>query len=306
MLFTIPQKKILFNDGEAVPTKVQILRVGNFSHPEYGKLSITKDILNTMVKNFNDKVRGVELSIDYAHNADKESAAWIKTLSLENDSNELWAEVEWTPVGKEKVSNKEFRYLSADFHFQYEDNEKKKSYGPTLFGAGLTNRPFVKHMHPIIFSEYQNENNQEKKKMENEDMKKENESLKKQLADIQLKMEADKKKAEEEKVLAEKKSTFDKMLSEGKVVEAQRDSYLANDFQKFVSLASNVNLSEQGHSATKKTTETEKKGDAQDKILKLAEEKVSSKKSANLSEAIKAVLSENKDLSAEYNKSQEF
>ena len=45
------------------------------------------------------------------------------------------------------------RYISADFDFNYVDSESKISFGPTLLGAGFTNRPHIKEMQPIILSE---------------------------------------------------------------------------------------------------------------------------------------------------------
>jgi phage I-like protein len=106
-----------------------------------------------MIKNFSEKIRGIDLMIDFSHNSEGEAAGWIKNLNLSDNGDQLWAVVDWTPTGKKSLENKSFKYISADFSFNYKDNEKRNNHGPTLFGAGLTNRPVVKAMSPIVLSE---------------------------------------------------------------------------------------------------------------------------------------------------------
>ncbi len=145
-----------------LPNKIQLLRAGNFFH-DGREIEVDQKDLENMVRNFSEKVRGIDLMIDFSHNSEGEAAGWIKELILSDDKAELWAEVDWTPVGKERLANKSFKYISADFSFAYKDNETLKDYGPTLFGAGLTNRPVVKQMEPIVLSEIKSINiNQEK------------------------------------------------------------------------------------------------------------------------------------------------
>ncbi len=86
-----------------VPNIIQILRVGTFHHPQYGTFEVTSQHLADMVKNWKEKVRGVDVAIDYAHESDKVAAAWIEDLYLagENNNTELWAKPKWTPAGKQ-------------------------------------------------------------------------------------------------------------------------------------------------------------------------------------------------------------
>ena len=128
--------------------KMQILRVGTFQDPRYGKFSITKKMLGEMVQNFESGVRGVVPALDYKHESEGISAGWFKHLYL--DGNELWAEIEMTPRGEKVLSDKEFGYVSADFDTEYRDNETGKNFGCVLLGAGLTNRPVVKRMESVI------------------------------------------------------------------------------------------------------------------------------------------------------------
>jgi len=142
-------------------TNVQLMRAGQYFHGWYGEFDITREVFESMVNNFDAKVRGVELAIDYFHESGGVAAGWIKKLYIKGEGKqpaELWAEVEWTPEGERRIREKELRYLSADFTLDYDDSDEKGQkdathYGATLFGAGLTNRPFIKRMKKVLSEE---------------------------------------------------------------------------------------------------------------------------------------------------------
>lgn len=318
---------------KVVPADVQIMRVGTFFSDENGKLNITTDMLQNMVKNFTDRVRGVDLAIDYKHDADDVAAGWIKQLYLLNDNKELWATVDWTPKGNKILADKEFRYLSADFHLDFQHNESKKKHGPTLFGAGLTNRPFIKEMDPVIeLSETKGIKMEEKDQMI-ADLQSQIEALKKQISDdaakdvaeepkpelasaepakpeladvakenedLKLKVaayEASAKKLEEEKKLAEQKSSFDKLFAEGRAVEAQRVHFMSGDTVKFAECAVKVNL--QGSGSTVEApvnVAPANRDEAILEVIKLSEKLVTDKKAKSIGEAQQLVLNENPEL----------
>lgn len=330
--------RIKFQDGadKPVPEEVQLLRTGKFQHPVYGKLEISSQMLSEMKKNFDNRARRIDLAIDYKHESEDVAAGWIKGVKLSQDKQELWAVVEWTPNGRKVLADREFRYLSADFHLDYQDSETLEKFGPTLLGAGLTNRPFVKDMAPAVqLTEFQDDasvtnpmadSNQANKPykgkstMDIETLKKENDELKNKLklaedkmasGDMEKKMKAMEKELEDAKVklaeyekkfgdmekekkLAELKSKFDTLLTEGKVVEAQREAFMAGDAVKFAELAGKVNLKEAGHGGSKGGSAGDE--DADDQILKLAEQKIAEKKASDLGAAISMVLSENPEL----------
>ncbi len=282
-----------------VPPKVQVMRCGTFSHPEYGKFEIKKEHLLAMKHNFEGKVRGVDLAIDYAHESEKVAAGWIKSVELSEDGQELWLNVEWTPKGEKVLSDKEFRYLSADFTFDFIHNETKKSHGPTLFGAGLTNRPVIKNMKPVIeLMETENNNggyDMDPKDQEIQGLKDKLNDQEAQMGEMQKKLaeyEAAAKKAEEEKALSEKKEKFRLLLSEKKAVPAQEEAFLAGDMVKFAELAKPLKLNEDGHGTD--TTNTGEKS-PEEQIMELAE-KLVKEKSMTLGEAIRQVRAEKPDL----------
>lgn len=148
--FRAPMQAIRFAEGDSkISDQIQLFRTGTFYHDEYGQFQITPEMLKKMLSNFEKGIRGIDIAIDYKHASDDIAAAWIKSLFLSQDGNELWAEVEWTPKGSQVTQDKEFRYISPEFTYDYEDNESLKSFGPTLLGAGLTNRPTIKRMDPV-------------------------------------------------------------------------------------------------------------------------------------------------------------
>ena len=311
---------------ENTPAKIQILRAGKFFH-DGREIEVEEKDLKNMVKNFSEKVRGIDLMIDFSHNSEGEAAGWIKSLMLSEDGKELWAEVDWTPTGKKSLDNKAFKYISADFSFAYKDNESLKDYGPTLFGAGLTNRPVVKQMEPIVLSENKDINlnkdrimyeeakeleeekkmQEEEKEMSLEDMAQlikelKDEILKKDEELIALRKNLEDKLAEDEKKLAElkkekelmeKNQSFDKKLSEGVVVEAQRQAFIDNDMDLFLSLQSEIKLSETGNNVVPKESKLTK-DNFEDAIIKLAEERAQKEK-ISLDVAIAKELKDHKE-----------
>lgn len=343
--YRFPNVEIKFSEPVVsegqIPARVQLIKTGTYYDARYGDFSITKEILLSMKKNFDAKVMKIDPAIDYKHDSDDVAAGWITALSVEQGEKgfELWADVKWTPNGSRVLSDREFRYLSADFTNDYVDNETAKHYGPTLKGAGLTNRPVIKGMAPAVqLTEGKDEMAKleeleeqiklladKNKKLEEEmaDLKKgdaddaddedENDdqgddsedsvdSLKKKLAesqkvcaDMQKKLDeyAEKDKAaQKDKAMAERKSAFDKMLSEGKAVEAQREPFMKSDMIKFAELSSKVNFGGKGHGNDPQTLSD----DPDTEIMKLAEKKVTDKQATTIGEAISQVLTENKEL----------
>lgn len=138
--------------SEGQSPEIQILRVGKFDHPQYGNFEITNKVLSELKDNFDKRVRGIDIAIDYFHKADEEAAGWIKELYLSEDQSELWAKVDWTPTASKKLSEREVRYFSPEFAFKWQDPESKQTFNNVLLGGGLTNRPFVKEMEAIAAS----------------------------------------------------------------------------------------------------------------------------------------------------------
>ncbi len=131
---------------------VQLIRTGKFPYGYDDEFEITKEVLREFKLNFDRKARRVELAVDYFHENLSIAAGWFQEIELRENDSQLWIRVDWTDAAKEKILGKELRYLSAEFHLKYKDEETNVEYGATLYGAGLTNRPHVKDMQ-AMFSE---------------------------------------------------------------------------------------------------------------------------------------------------------
>lgn len=279
---------------------IQVLKATTIFDHRYGEVKITPEMLTQMVKNFDEKTRGVEIMLDAGHNSDKEAYGWFKSLYTKNgedDKLELWAKVELTSLGQKALTEKLYGYISADFDMNYQDNETLLNHGCVLLGAGLTNRPVIKKMTPAIeLSE-----NGENKMMTVEELLAScgvgsPEELIKMIGDLKGSIEASsaKEKEMQEKIeMSEKTSKFNAFMSEGKAVEAQRDAFFKNDMIEFAKNAQPIKLAE-----VTVTVEGEEKS-AEDEVLELAEKKVKEDKMP-LAQAIAMVLSENKELNKKY------
>jgi len=140
--------------SENMGNQLEIMRTGKWKHPLYGLFEITENTLTNIITNFENKVRGIDISFDLEHGGTShkgEAVCWVKKLFRKGSS--LLAEVDWTDFGKKKVQEKSFRYFSPEFKFIYTDSETGKKYNNVLLGGGLTNRPFIKNMSPIMLSE---------------------------------------------------------------------------------------------------------------------------------------------------------
>lgn len=132
------------------PDRIQLMRTIKAEHGFYGTIELKPEDLRKFKDNFDLNKRRTDLAVDYSHMSHLEAAGWIKNVELENNDNELWIEVEWTPQAKAKILDKEYRYISADFSMKYVDDETGEMLGQVLHGAGLTNRPFIRGMKAIL------------------------------------------------------------------------------------------------------------------------------------------------------------
>jgi phage I-like protein len=143
---------------EAKRSWIQLARTGSFHSNRYGKFSITKTDLTQMLANFTDITpkAPTELPVDFDHLSmdpkkpgDGIAAGWMKKLELRgDDKDELWAEVEWTPGGAERIANQEYRFVSPSFVKDHVHKDGKKI-GTTLLAAAITNHPFLEGMRAL-------------------------------------------------------------------------------------------------------------------------------------------------------------
>jgi hypothetical protein len=134
---------------------VHALPIGKYNHPVLGVLDITAQRAAKFAESVNNKVRGIEPSINYNHNNKDEAAGWTKKAEARSDG--LWLFVEWVDDAAEKIKKKKYKYFSAEIMDKWVDAAGKE-FSDVLFGGGLSNRPFMKNLVPINLSESTIEN----------------------------------------------------------------------------------------------------------------------------------------------------
>lgn len=127
---------------------IEVLKVGDIH--DRG-LTITPEMLEDYVTNFNNGTYGTDIQVNLGHNREGEAAGWITRLFIEGVK--LNAEVEWTPLGEEKILKKQYRFTSSELAPSFPDAKTGKKVKNVFIGVALTNVPAVKGMAPVTLSE---------------------------------------------------------------------------------------------------------------------------------------------------------
>lgn len=145
-----------------LPTRMMLLRAGNFYTQKYGEVPLAASDLEEMAENFHNGVGmagsgETGIPVDYSHESHKNAAAWIKDMAVEN-GDELWAtDIEWSTSGKQAILGKEYKCLSSDFYpaafGEWVDAESGIAAKNVIVGAALTNRPMFTGNQPVIASD---------------------------------------------------------------------------------------------------------------------------------------------------------
>jgi phage I-like protein len=222
----------------SLPHIIELAKVVNGTHVNYGKVEITTEMLQSFAHNFNEGVVGVDLMIDYDHEQ-RGAAGWVKSVFVSMDGSTLFGEVKWTPKGAQCLSDREFRYFSPEFTLNYVHPHTGVSHGPTMLGGGLVNRPFLKMDAIVTFKE--TINNSKEVTMETialNEHKAITSDLEKTISDFKLseekakkliegqkdeitKLSTELKEIKEAKEKAELEAKHEKLFSEGKISKAQ-------------------------------------------------------------------------------------
>jgi hypothetical protein len=128
---------------------IMLMPVGNYEHPQYGKLDFTRSLLSEFKQHFDSRVRHIDIAFDRDHDAG-EATGWLEQVQLRDDG--LWGLVRWTTLGVQLLKDEIYRYFSPEFG-PWEDPRTKKHYENVLIGGALTNRPFLKEMPAVKLTE---------------------------------------------------------------------------------------------------------------------------------------------------------
>src|SRR5690348_1759564 len=150
--------------GEA-PGKVRIpLAVTGTWVRGSNKFSITRDDLESIVRNFRERQNG-EINVDYDHASEMPEVAaggpipsagrivGIDPPEAEGRRTFLWGWFEPTERARALVKDREYRYISPAIDWGAKNKRTGKPQGATLTSAALTNRPFLEEMPQIRLSD---------------------------------------------------------------------------------------------------------------------------------------------------------
>lgn len=135
--------------GKNVGT-AQLLPKGKFKHRIFGDMNFTDEKMDTAIKNFKAGIPQSEVAINFNHNvhgAIQTAAGWFAELF--KDDKFLNAKFDFTDEAAQMIKDKKFKFVSAEVTEDFTDNKGKK-HGFTIFGAGLTNTPFMTQQNPIM------------------------------------------------------------------------------------------------------------------------------------------------------------
>jgi phage I-like protein len=142
---------IKFDDATPTLSWIHAMPVGEYQHPQYGKLNFTPERIARFAASVKNKIRGIDPDIDYDHkDKTNEAAGWVKDADTRADG--LWLLVDWTKTAVGKIKEKAYRYFSPEFDDEWEDAQGNK-HQDVIFGGGITNRPFLKDLIPLNLSE---------------------------------------------------------------------------------------------------------------------------------------------------------
>ena len=256
--------------SDSLPHIIELAKVVNGFHANYGEVKITTEMLLNMERNFNERVVGVDLMIDYDHDQ-REAAGWVKEVFLSEDKTTMYGVVRWTPKGAVALADRSFRYFSPEFSLNYVHPHTGVVHGPTLLGGGLVNRPFLKmdaivglnnkkegvNMDTISLSDHnaklevlnvqlsEMKANEEKTVKVVEGLKEENVKLSEELKELK-----------EAKAQAELEAKNEKLFTEGKINKAQLTALNeGKDFYEVIALAETMNNAPKGENSEGNTIE---------------------------------------------------
>jgi phage I-like protein len=138
---------------EGTKVRVQMFPIGHWDgHPD-GPLDVTKQDLETAIKNFTTTQRA--LPVDFDHGLDfqdtpegRRAAGWIKDLELADDG--LYATFDATDEAAAWIKGGQYRFISPTFMYSFTNKDSGEDQGFTLLRAGLTNVPWFDGMAPCI------------------------------------------------------------------------------------------------------------------------------------------------------------
>jgi phage I-like protein len=135
-----------------IPDTIHLIPIGEWGHDAYGPIKITMADIREFVQNFNAGIRkGVPITAGHEGFEELPAQGWITSVEARADG--LWGNVDWNDLGRETLSDKQFKFFSPEFYRDYEDPQTHNIYRNVLTGGALTKSPYFKELEAVVFSE---------------------------------------------------------------------------------------------------------------------------------------------------------
>ena len=148
--------EIKLGESKEELTEIEMLRSGLFKHTYYGDLVFDEKYFKHLKKNFDNNVIERDISFDREHYITDGAVAWLKEVDvIKRKVNKksiyyLVGRVKFTKFGKTLIEDELYKYFSIDYTTNFTDKEDDtKTYGPTIYGGAVTNRPYIPGLRPI-------------------------------------------------------------------------------------------------------------------------------------------------------------
>lgn len=159
--FLTPVKN--FSEGEWIDGNkkwIQFYPYDTWTHPIFSDTTIDKETATKLKEHFDAGVRGQKIFADYEHGQDpnKGKKASGEVIQVEVRDDGLYGLVQFTDVAKQEIDRGEWNYWSTSHYDTWTHPQTSETYEFVLDGGALTNKPHVKGMLPLNFSEVLIEN----------------------------------------------------------------------------------------------------------------------------------------------------
>jgi hypothetical protein len=134
---------------------VQLYPYDSWDHPMYGVTTVNKYSGMKFAENFNKNVYGQDILTDYEHGLDKAKGrkASGKYLKIEPRNDGVYGLIQFTEEAVKEIENGEWNYFSTEHYPKWTHPSTGDKHMDVITGGALTNKPWVKGMLPLNFSE---------------------------------------------------------------------------------------------------------------------------------------------------------
>lgn len=138
---------------------IQVAKQGKFRGHAAGPFEMNTGTFEEIIRNFRAS-SNQQIPVDFEHASEQDptegtipsqgapAQGWIVDLRISNDGN-LWGLVEWLPLARQYIKNRQYKFLSPAVVFGAKDRVTGKPIGARLSSVALTNNPFLDGMQPV-------------------------------------------------------------------------------------------------------------------------------------------------------------